>query len=224
MRDLNELSSELRLALREAMEEEKKDVEKDLVLEFLKKLGVKYELTEYNRRIVVGAVQKEGCRGYPIERGVYEQEGKEIEIIKFDGIGVLRVGLNNGETHEIPLVSVYEITCKSSYFYIGYAQYIPDLQTLRRKKGFVDFLNKHGVRFEERANVILLRGKPVAVSPNRLILELNDNERAELIHPEKADYYNFVYVKEGKEYIYSGLKGVEPKYLNGYFVLVFKNE
>ena len=76
------------------MEEEKKDVEKGLVLEFLKKLGIKHGLIEYNRRVVINAVRKEECKGYPIERGVYGQDDKEIEIIKFNGIGVLRRGLN----------------------------------------------------------------------------------------------------------------------------------
>jgi hypothetical protein len=224
IRDLTELSKELRQALSETMEEEKKDIEKDLVLDFLKKLGIKYELTEYNRRIVVNAVQKKECKGYPIEGGAYEQDGKEIEIIKFNGIGILKIKLNNGERYETPIVSAYSITCKDKYFYISYAWYNPDLEMLRRKKDFVNFLNKHNVRFEERANVILFKGELVAVSPSHLILKLNDNERVELIHPKNTDYYNFVYVKGETEYIYSELKGVEPKYLNGYFVLVFENK
>ena len=224
IKDLTELSKELRQALAETMEEEKKDVEKDLVLEFLKKLGIKYELTEYNRRVVVDAVQKKECKGYPIERGVYEKDGKEIEILKFNGIGILKIKLNNREVHEIPLVSAYSIACKDTYFYIHYAWYSPDLKMLRQKKGFVDFLNKHNVRFEERANVILFKGELVAVSPSHLILKLDDNERTELIRPKNTDYYNFVYVKGETEYIYSELKGVEPKYLNGYFVLVFENK
>ena len=224
IKDLTELSKELRQALAETMEEEKKDIEKDLVLEFLKKLGIKYELSEYNKRVVVDAVQKKECKGYPIERGVYEQDDKEIEIIKFNGIGILKIKLNNGEVHEIPLVSAYSITCKDSYFYIHYAWYHPDLKMLRQKKGFVNFLNKHNVRFEERANVILFKGEPVALSPNHIILNLNDSERIELIHPKNTDYYNFVYVKGETEYVYNELKGVEPKYLNGYFVLVFENK
>jgi hypothetical protein len=224
IRDLNELSRELRQALAETMEEEKKDVEKELVLEFFKKLGIKYELTEYNRRVVVNAVRKEECKGYPIERGVYRQDDKEIEIIKFNGIGILKVKPNNGEKHEIPIVSAYSITCKDTYFYISYAWYSPDLQMLRRKKDFVNFLNKHNVKFEERANVILFRGEPVALSSNHLILRLDGNERVELVHPENTEYYNFVYVRGETEQIYTGLKGVTPKYLNGYFVLIFENK
>ena len=171
-RDLNELSRELRQALAETMEEEKKDVEKGLVLEFLKKLGIKHGLTEYNRRVVINAVRKEECKGYPIERGVYS----------------------------------------------------PDLGMLRRKKDFVNFLNKYNIKFEGRANVILFRGEPVAVSPGHLILELDGNERVGLIRPENTDYYNFVYVRGETEQTYTGLKGVAPKYLNGYFVLVFENK
>ena len=224
IKDLTELSKELRQALTETMEEEKKDVEKDLVLEFLKKLRIKYELTEHERRVVVNAVQKKECKGYPIGRGVYEQDGKEIEILKFDGIGILKIKSNNSEVHEIPLVSAYSITCKDSHFYIDYAWYSPDLKMLRLKKDFVNFLNKHNVKFEERANIILFKGEPVAVSPNHIILNLNDSERIELIHPKNTECYNFVHVKGETEHIYTELKGVEPKYLNGYFVLVFENK